>query len=85
VVVGWLHSGHPCLSLPSVLPINTEGESTKVEHTKKRGWTDRKKEERKRPEEEERREKGRRKKTEEELPSTPPPLEPLPPLAITDN
>jgi hypothetical protein len=56
-----LHSGRPCLSLPSVLPINTEGESTKGEHEKDRG-KDRKKEKTRRPKEEERLEEQEKKK-----------------------
>jgi hypothetical protein len=56
-----MHSGRPCLSLPSVLPINTEGESTKGEHEKDRG-KDRKKEKTRRPKEEERLEEQEKKK-----------------------
>jgi len=62
-VVGRQHSGRPGLSLPSVLPINTEGESTK-KRVEERGKTEGKKKnkerrERRGGEKERKREKNR--------------------------
>jgi hypothetical protein len=82
VVVRRLHSGHPCLSLPSVFTYKYRGgehksgthKKERVDRPKEKKYPKRKKEEKK-----------EENKTEEELPPTPPLLEPPPPLAITDD